>query len=65
MINAIEAVRSKTMGYKRAAILFGVPRTTLCRLTRKHELTPEDAASLKLGRKPYLPASKVDDFISL
>lgn len=54
MKKAIDAVRSKTMGYKKAVKMFGVPRTTLRRLV--HDLgESEKIVEKPLGRKTVLP----------
>ncbi|CAG4969864.1 unnamed protein product [Parnassius apollo] len=42
------------MGYFKAAKHFDVPRTTLFRLCQKNELSPEESAATKLGRKSVL-----------
>ncbi|CAK1578294.1 unnamed protein product [Parnassius mnemosyne] len=54
MTEAIRMVREKKMGYFKAAKHFDVPRTTLFRLCQKNELSPEEAAATKLGRKSVL-----------
>ncbi|GBP91254.1 hypothetical protein EVAR_64051_1 [Eumeta japonica] len=54
MVKAIKMVREKKMGTLKAAKTFNVPRTTLQRLTYKTDLTPEEAAATKLGRKTVL-----------
>ncbi|XP_046679538.1 uncharacterized protein LOC124366957 isoform X2 [Homalodisca vitripennis] len=54
MIKAIQAVKENAMSFRRAAKVFSVPRTTLCRLARLG-LPPEDAVRNKMGRKPVIP----------
>ncbi|GBP38960.1 hypothetical protein EVAR_95579_1 [Eumeta japonica] len=54
MVKAIKMVREKKMGTLKVAKTFNVPRTTLQRLTYKTDLTPEEAAATKLGRKTVL-----------
>ncbi|GBP08865.1 hypothetical protein EVAR_78262_1 [Eumeta japonica] len=53
MVKAIKMVRERRW-YPKAAKTFNVPRTTLQRLTYKTDLTPEEAAATKLGRKTVL-----------
>lgn len=47
MAKAIEAVRSKSMGYKKACKQFGVPKTTLMRLCKEKYGNPETDSKLK------------------
>ena len=54
MAKAIIAVREKKMGTLKAAKQFSVPRTTLQTLSKDTSLTPQLAASKKLGRKTVL-----------
>lgn len=53
MQKAIEAVRSKSLGYLAAAKRFSVPRATLFRLCNT-EGNPETVCKTKLGKKPVL-----------
>jgi helix-turn-helix, Psq domain. len=55
MAKAIEAVRSKSMGYKKACKQFGVPKTTLMRLCKEKYGNPETASKVKYGRPTVLP----------
>lgn len=52
MERAITEVRSGSMGYKKAATAFNVPRTTLFRLSSKKDQTPAQASISNLGRRP-------------
>lgn len=52
---AIEAVRNKTMGYKKAVKAFSVPKSTLKCLVNDSEQCLESLVSKPLGRKPILP----------
>ncbi|XP_018361237.1 PREDICTED: tigger transposable element-derived protein 1-like isoform X2 [Trachymyrmex cornetzi] len=54
MEEAIICVRTKKLGYTRAANMFKVPRTTLRRLVAS-DLPPEDCVNMRLGRKPVIP----------
>lgn len=53
MQKAIEAVKSKSLGFLSAAKQFSVPRTTLFRLC-KVEGAPDTVCKTKLGKKPVL-----------
>ena len=51
---AIRAIRNKTMGWKKASKEFGVPKTTLMRLTNVKYGDAEEAARTKMGRPTVL-----------
>lgn len=53
MIGAINAVRSKQMGYLKASKTFGVPKGTVERYAKSNK-TPEELVGLSIGRKPVL-----------
>ncbi|KAF9409697.1 hypothetical protein HW555_010987 [Spodoptera exigua] len=55
MKKAIEAVRTKVMGYKKAVKTFSVPRSTLKRLVKDSQESLELLVDKPLGRKPVLP----------
>lgn len=63
MVKALQAVRKGEMGYKKAAMVFSVPRTTLFRLSNKKTVDPNAAATTKLGRKPILPAQIEEELV--
>lgn len=50
MKKAVEAVRAKEMGYKKAVKLFNVPRATLKDYVKKADKSIEDIVSGKMGR---------------
>ncbi|CAH1973720.1 unnamed protein product [Acanthoscelides obtectus] len=50
MTRAVEAVRTKSMGFTKAVESFGVPKTTLRRLVHNTELLPELVVQKPLGR---------------
>ncbi|KAJ8932518.1 hypothetical protein NQ314_014610 [Rhamnusium bicolor] len=54
MQRAIVAVRQQEMGTLKASKTFDVLRSTLQRSAKKVELDPEEAATIKLGRKTVL-----------
>ncbi|XP_022824970.1 tigger transposable element-derived protein 6-like [Spodoptera litura] len=54
MIQAVNAVRRKEMGYLRAAKQFGVPKGTLERYVKK-DVRAEDLVQVRMGRRPALP----------
>lgn len=54
MVQAIKAVSDNKMGFLKASKEFSVPRTTLQRLVHLG-ISPEEAVSRKLGRKPVIP----------
>lgn len=54
MQQAVTCVRTKKMGYSKAAKMFKVPRTTLRRLAAS-VLPPEECVNTRLGRKPVMP----------
>lgn len=54
MIQAVNAVRRKEMGYLRAAKRFGVPKGTLERYVKK-DVRAEDLVQVGMGRRPALP----------
>ncbi|KAG8256370.1 hypothetical protein J6590_070491 [Homalodisca vitripennis] len=53
MVMAINAIRNKEMGLKKASQKFSVPRPTLQRLARGDK-SPEEAAATRLGRKTIM-----------
>lgn len=55
MKKAIEAIRTKKMGWKKAAKTFEVPKTTLMRLSMEKYGEPAKAASVRAGRPTVLP----------
>lgn len=55
MKKAIEAIRTKQMGWKKAAKTFEVPKTTLMRLSMEKYGAPAKAASVRAGRPTVLP----------
>lgn len=57
MKKAIEAVRTRGMGYEEAVKIFSVPRSTLKRLVRDSQESLELFVHKPLGRKPILPAT--------
>lgn len=66
MKKAIDAVRHKVMGYKKAEKLFSVPRSTLKRLVKDPQKSLDLLVHKPLGRKPILPLSleeKLVDYI--
>ncbi|XP_072382648.1 uncharacterized protein [Diabrotica undecimpunctata] len=54
MKSAIQAVRDKTMGTLKAAKTYNVPRSTIQRLAKMTELSPDEAVLKKLGRGTIL-----------
>jgi len=54
MIKAVNAVRSKQMGYLKVSKEFGVPRGTLERYVKK-EAEPSELVKTRMGRHPILP----------
>ncbi|KAL3277190.1 hypothetical protein HHI36_012541 [Cryptolaemus montrouzieri] len=54
MIQAVNAVRRKEIGYLRAAKQFGVPKGTLERYVKK-DVRAEDLVQVRMGRRPALP----------
>lgn len=55
MKKAVDAVKNKLMGYKKAVKMFGVPRSTLKRLVKDPQESLELLVNKPLGRKPVLP----------
>ncbi|RLU21708.1 hypothetical protein DMN91_006084 [Ooceraea biroi] len=55
MKDAVEAVRNKSMGYKKAMKTFSVPRTTLRRLVKNSEESTDLVVQKPLGRRPIFP----------
>ena len=64
MERAIVAVRENKMGTLKASKTFNVPHTTLQTLSKKVDCTPSEAASTKLGRKPYLSHKIEEELVS-
>lgn len=60
---ALEAVKSKKLGFKKAAMIYKVPRTILFRLS-KLDCSASDAVMKKLGRPPTLPPHLEDQLVS-
>lgn len=63
MLRAINSVQNGGIGYKKAAELFHVPRTTLYRLANKKDITPTNAVNTKLGRPSVLPQILEDELV--
>ena len=63
MIRAISAVRSKEMGYLKAAKTFNVPKITLRTLSLKTNLSPSDAVNVPLGRKPVFTQKMEEELV--
>ncbi|CAH2092167.1 unnamed protein product [Euphydryas editha] len=63
MKKAVEAVRTKEMGYKKAVKLFNVPRATLKDYVKKSDKPIEDIVSAKMGRKPILPVELEEELV--
>lgn len=64
MKKAVEAVRMKEMGYKKAAKMFNVPRATLKDYVKKFEKSVEEVVSGKMGRKPVLPVELEEELVN-
>ncbi|KAF9818172.1 hypothetical protein SFRURICE_003913 [Spodoptera frugiperda] len=58
MKKAVEAVRAKEMGYKKAVKLFNVPRATLKDYVKKADKSIEDIVSGKMGRATHFHKPK-------
>lgn len=56
MANAIIAIRDKQMGFFKASKTYGVPKTTLIRLSKMEDQSLSDVTNHKLGRKSTLPS---------
>lgn len=56
MANAIKAIRDKQMGFLKASKTYGVPKTTLIRLSKMEDQSLSDVTNHKLGRKSTLPS---------
>ncbi|KAG8308552.1 hypothetical protein J6590_107024 [Homalodisca vitripennis] len=54
MLKAVNAVKSKDMGYLKASKTFNVPRSTLENYVNHPTKTIEDLVSVPLGRRPVL-----------
>ncbi|XP_022198653.2 tigger transposable element-derived protein 2 [Nilaparvata lugens] len=54
MVKAIDAVREKKMGWKKACKQFSVPKTTLMRLSNVKYGTPDEAVKVMRGRPTVL-----------
>lgn len=63
MIKAIEAIRTKKMGWKKAAKTFEVPKTTLMRLSMEKYGDPAKAASVRAGRPTVLPPKLEEELV--
>lgn len=63
MKKAVEAVRSKDMGYKKAAKTLNVPRT-LINYVKKFEELLEEVVSGKMGKKPVLPVKFEEELVN-
>ncbi|XP_023011872.2 uncharacterized protein [Leptinotarsa decemlineata] len=55
MAQAILAIQEKKMGFLKASKTFGVPKTTLIRLSQKSNMPLKEVINIKLGRKATLP----------
>ncbi|GBP59179.1 CENP-B homolog protein 2 [Eumeta japonica] len=64
MKTAVEAVRTKEMGYKKAVKLFNVPRSTLKDYVKKSDKPIEDIVSGKMGRKTVLPPELEEELVN-
>ncbi|CAH0721624.1 unnamed protein product, partial [Brenthis ino] len=64
MKKAIEAVRTKEMGYKKAVKLFNVPRATLKDYVKKSDKSVDDIVSGKMERKPILPVELEEELVN-
>lgn len=56
MANAIKAIRDKQMVFLKASKTYGVPKTTLIRLSKMEDQSLSDVTNHKLGRKSTLPS---------
>lgn len=54
MKGAIDAIRTKKMGWKKASKQFNVPKTTLMRLSNVKYGTSDEAVKVKSGRSTIL-----------
>ncbi|XP_072392481.1 uncharacterized protein [Diabrotica undecimpunctata] len=63
MTKAIDAVRNKKMGWKKASKYFNVPKTTLMRLSKDKYGTPIEAAQIKRGRPTILGKNLEDELV--
>lgn len=54
MEKAIHAIRTKKMGWKKAAKIYNLPKTTLMRLSYEKYGNPKDASQTKRGRPTVL-----------
>lgn len=64
MTKAIEAIRSKKMGWKKASKEFSVPKTTLMRLSNIKYGTPQEAVNVKRGRPTVLAKIMEDELVN-
>lgn len=62
MKNAIEAIKSKQMGYLKASKTFNIPKATL-ELYVKRGRPLEEQCKLQIGRKPVLTAEMEEDLV--
>jgi hypothetical protein len=65
MVAAVNAVRKKDMGLKKAAIPFSFPRSTLKDYVKKGEHDVEKRVLGNLGRKPVLSPELENEFVKL
>lgn len=63
MANAIDAVRRKELGLKKASKIYKVPRTTLQRLAKEQYGTPLEAAKTKVGRPTVLSRELEEELV--
>ncbi|XP_072380832.1 uncharacterized protein [Diabrotica undecimpunctata] len=63
MPKAIDAVRNKKMGWKKASKYFNVPKTTLMRLSKDKYGTPIEAAQTKRSRPTILGKNLEDELV--
>ncbi|KAG5862213.1 hypothetical protein JTB14_033989 [Gonioctena quinquepunctata] len=61
---AINAVRSKEMGYLEASKLFAVPKTTSEDHVKETNKTPEQLVAVSIGRKSILSAELEEDLVA-
>lgn len=62
MIQAVNAVRNKQMGYLQASKVFGIPKGTVERYANSNK-TPEELVEVSVGRKPVFSSNLEDELI--
>jgi hypothetical protein len=63
MIRAINSIREKKMGLKKAVKQFNVPKTTLKRYANQTSKTPEECVATRIGRKSILPPALEEELV--